>query len=308
MKEVLRSSYGRSLVGFAAFTIIVTACFQEPSAGTAPEDNCDPIGVADLTIEPATPAVGTAFEAQWTDAGFFARPESPVIEPIFGNANITILLTGPSDLLPAEISLPFDYDFGGAAANGIVERPASIGIAQLLPTFADLTPGEYSLSVDVQGVVGLCPPTGFSDAVSTSFEISPGFTCVQEDVDLLDLEVRDLVLNGPPLVIRWSVDYLVEAAAGVAPNEVTLVQEVTVTDAANGAVLGSDTIVSDPGNPLLSGDSVTETVPLQDLLNQVPQGDFTIRVEVRSAQLDAECGIDPNEIELNNALEITTSL
>ena len=88
--------------------------------------------------------------------------------------------------------------------------------------------------------------------------------------------------------------------------DVTLDHEVTVSNADTGEVLGSTTVSS--AEPILPGESVTETLQLMTILSQPPQSSVTIRVEVTPGQNDAECGGPGVDFTENNAIEITAQL
>ena len=292
------------LVTFAA---LVGGCFSEPPDPEPDPETCDVIGIKNLVVVPPTPVVGTGFELQWTRVGHVHIVESgPSFSLIPGNSDITTRLESGGAVI-AEIVQPFDYS-GFGNGEGEFEQPDELGVAELVPAFVDLQPGEYTASLEVIGSSApVCAPQGTSNTASIEFTIGPGSACAAPGITLLDLEIRDLAIAGDTTSIEWTVDYNVESAGNADPgSEVALEHAVTVTNAGTGTLLGSTT-VSTPGM-ILPGESVTETLQLMSILDQPPQDQVTIRVEVIPGQDDAECGGGGDDLTGNNAIEITTQL
>ena len=303
-------SYRRwhSHISLLLFALMFTGCFSEPPDPEPSPESCDNIGIKDLQVVPPTPVVGTEFELRWTRVGAVQVVESgPVSSWIAGNSEVTTTLETEGGLT-AEVTEPFDYS-GFGNGEGEFEQPESLGVADLLPTFADLAPGEYTASLDVVGSnAPVCPPQGSSNSLSMSFTIGAASTCAAPNITFLDLEVRDLTIASETATIEWTVDYNVESDGGASDpgSEATLDHEVSVSNADTGELLGSTTVSS--AGSILPGESVTETLQLMTILNQPPQAPITIEVEVIPGQADAECSGPGVDLTSNNTIEITTQL
>ncbi len=297
----------KSWIVLVTFAALVGGCFSEPPDPDPIPEACDNIGIKDFVVVPPTPVVGTEFEFQWTRVGAVHIIESgPGIAFIPGNSNVTARLETAGALV-AELVEPFDYtDFGNG--EGEFEQPEEMSVAELMPTFVDLAPGEYIASLEVIGSSApVCAPQGTSNSATIEFTIGPGSACAAPGVTLLDLEIRDLAIAGDTTSIEWTVDYNVESDGNVSPgSDVALEHAVTVTDANTGTTLGSTTVST--AGLILPGESVTETLQLMSILNQPPQNPVTIRVEVIPGQADAECGGAGEDLTANNTIEITTQL